>query len=110
MTAPITPPSAAREHQLEWNDRLQDWLDGDLDATETAALQAHMADCASCRARAEELQQLDRSLCRVGATGGQRGFSFVAAPPVDSAAYDVHDLVWKGVTERARVVTHRGLG
>lgn len=49
-------------HDIEWNDRLQDWLDGDLDAADTAALQAHMADCADCRARADELQALDREL------------------------------------------------
>ena len=62
MTAPIANPSDAREHELAWNDRLQDWLDGDLDAAGEAALQAHMADCAMCRARADELQTLDRSL------------------------------------------------
>jgi anti-sigma factor RsiW len=62
MTASNTPSSAAREHHLEWNDRLQDWLDGDLDGADAAALQAHMADCALCRARAEQLQELDRSL------------------------------------------------
>jgi len=49
-------------HDIEWNDRLQDWLDGDLDAANAAALQAHMAGCAACRARADELQALDRSL------------------------------------------------
>jgi anti-sigma factor RsiW len=49
-------------HLSEWNERLQDWLDGDLSAPETAALQAHMADCAMCRARAEELRQLDFQL------------------------------------------------
>jgi anti-sigma factor RsiW len=49
-------------HEIQWNDRLQDWLDGDLDAADTAALQAHMADCAACRAHADELQTLDRDL------------------------------------------------
>jgi anti-sigma factor RsiW len=49
-------------HDIEWNDRLQDWLDGDLDAADATALQAHMADCAACRARADELQALDREL------------------------------------------------
>ena len=49
-------------HDIQWNDRLQDWLDGDLDAADTAALQAHMADCAACRARADELQTLERDL------------------------------------------------
>jgi anti-sigma factor RsiW len=62
MTTPTPNPSATREHDLAWNDRLQDWLDGDLDPTEAATLQAHMSGCASCRARAEELQALDRSL------------------------------------------------
>jgi len=49
-------------HDIQWNDRLQDWLDGDLDAADSAALQAHLADCAGCRARADELQTLDRDL------------------------------------------------
>jgi anti-sigma factor RsiW len=62
MTDRIANPSVAHEHELAWNERLQDWLDGDLDAADAAALQAHMADCAMCRARAEELQALDRSL------------------------------------------------
>jgi anti-sigma factor RsiW len=58
----IANPSDAREHELAWNDRLQDWLDGDLDAAAEATLQAHLADCAMCRARADELQALDESL------------------------------------------------
>jgi anti-sigma factor RsiW len=62
MTARTANPSVAHEHELAWNDRLQDWLDGDLDAADTVALQAHISDCALCRARAEELQALDRSL------------------------------------------------
>jgi anti-sigma factor RsiW len=62
MTAGTANPSAAHEHELAWNDRLQDWLDGDLDAADASALQDHMADCAMCRARAEELQALDYSL------------------------------------------------
>ncbi len=51
-------------HDIEWNDRLQDWLDSDIDSADAAKLQAHMADCAACRARAEELQALDRELRR----------------------------------------------
>jgi hypothetical protein len=39
----IANPSDAREHELAWNDRLQDWLDGDLDAAAAATLQAHLA-------------------------------------------------------------------
>jgi anti-sigma factor RsiW len=62
MSTPTSPSTAALEHQLAWNDRLQDWLDGDLSAADTAKLQAHMADCAMCRERAAELQELDREL------------------------------------------------
>lgn len=62
MSAPTAKSTAALEHQLAWNDRLQDWLDGDLSAADTAALQAHIADCAMCRARADELQALDSKL------------------------------------------------
>jgi anti-sigma factor RsiW len=62
MSTPISNPFAARDHHLEWNDRLQDGLDGDLSAADEAALQAHMADCALCRARADELRELDFNL------------------------------------------------
>jgi anti-sigma factor RsiW len=62
MNASDSNPTAAREHHLEWNDRLQDWLDGDLSASEEVALQAHMADCALCRTRAEQLRELDFNL------------------------------------------------
>jgi anti-sigma factor RsiW len=49
-------------HDIQWNDRLQDWLDGDIDAADAAALQAHLADCDECRERIDELQALDREL------------------------------------------------
>jgi anti-sigma factor RsiW len=62
MTDRIINPADAREHELAWNDRLQDWLDGDLNAADEAALQAHLAGCAMCRAPAAELQALDQSL------------------------------------------------
>lgn len=55
MTDPTT-------HLSEWNDRLQDWLDGDVSAADEAALQAHMANCALCQTRADELRQLDFNL------------------------------------------------
>ena len=62
MSVPTTNLSATSEHLLAWNDRLQDWLDGDLSAADSAALQAHMADCEMCRARADELRELDFNL------------------------------------------------
>lgn len=34
----------------EWNDRLSEYIDGDLELSERRALEAHLADCAGCRA------------------------------------------------------------
>jgi anti-sigma factor RsiW len=62
MSAPNELSASEREHHLEWNDRLQDWLDGATDAAETATLQTHLDGCALCRARVDELVELDRSL------------------------------------------------
>jgi anti-sigma factor RsiW len=49
-----------REHHLEWNDRLQDWLDGEPDAS----FEAHLAGCELCQAQLESLQALDQALQR----------------------------------------------
>jgi anti-sigma factor RsiW len=51
-----------REHLLEWNDRLQDWLDGDLDERNAAALQAHLGECPHCQRFAEQLRGMDQAL------------------------------------------------
>lgn len=42
-------------------DWLDDWVDGALEATKRAELEAHLRDCPSCRALAEELQTLKRT-------------------------------------------------
>ena len=34
----------------EWNDRLSEYLDGELEPAEQRALEAHLAGCAECRA------------------------------------------------------------
>src|SRR5262245_28922989 len=47
-----------QEHQREWNDRLQDWLDGEPDA----AFEAHLGGCARCQAQLEKMQALDEAL------------------------------------------------
>lgn len=59
-----------REHLLEWNDRLQDWLDGDLDERSTAALEAHLAQCPHCRRFVEQLRGLDQALHEASAPLG----------------------------------------
>ena len=50
------------EHHLQWNDRLQDWLDGALDATEAPVIEAHLADCAICQQRLGDFEQLEAQL------------------------------------------------
>jgi anti-sigma factor RsiW len=54
-----TPDSARAEHALDWNDRLQDWLDGELDGADLAAFEAHLAGCEICQQSVERLEQLD---------------------------------------------------
>jgi anti-sigma factor RsiW len=42
----------------QWADRLSDYLDGHLAAAERAALEAHLPDCAGCRATLAELRRV----------------------------------------------------
>lgn len=55
-------PGSESSHQLEWNDRLQDWLDGECAAAEATEVQAHLAECSECRAYLQQLQSLDGAL------------------------------------------------
>lgn len=50
------------EHALEWNDRLQDWLDGDLADAHVAAFTAHLADCPRCQQQLADFEQLENTL------------------------------------------------
>lgn len=61
-------------HALAWSDRLQDWLDGDVEPAGRALVESHIASCEQCSARAADLRALDDALR-------------VAAPPLalDSA-------------------------
>lgn len=54
--------SSLSEHHLEWNDRLQDWLDGDVEAAEAPLIEAHLADCTICQARLEDFEHLEDEL------------------------------------------------
>ena len=47
-----------------WTDRLSEYLDGELPAAERAALESHLADCASCRT---VLVELGAVVARAGA-------------------------------------------
>ncbi|MBV8909237.1 MAG: zf-HC2 domain-containing protein [Gammaproteobacteria bacterium] len=49
---------------FDWDERSQDWIDGDLDPSGSAALEAHIAGCARCRARRSAIQAVDSTLSR----------------------------------------------
>lgn len=42
----------------QWTNRLSDYIDGELDGTERAALEAHLATCGQCFATLSELRQV----------------------------------------------------
>jgi hypothetical protein len=42
----------------QWTNRLSEYLDGDLDSTERAAIEAHLATCGQCYATLGELQHV----------------------------------------------------
>lgn len=56
-----------QEHDLDWNDRLQDWLDGDLDPAGVTAFEAHLSGCATCQTRAGDFRALDDALTAAAA-------------------------------------------
>jgi len=47
---------------FEWDERLQDWIDGDLDPAASAALEAHLAGCDECQARLQAFRAVDATL------------------------------------------------
>jgi len=55
--------SVAPEH-CDWEERLQDWIDGDLDPAQLAAVAEHIASCTSCHARLNSLRAVDAALSR----------------------------------------------
>ena len=55
--------SEAAEH-CDWEERLQRWIDGDLDPARSAALDEHIASCLSCHDRLRPLQAVDAALSR----------------------------------------------
>jgi anti-sigma factor RsiW len=65
----------------KWTDRLSEYLDGDLDPRDEALLEAHLIECATCRATLAELRAV---VARAGA------LTF-AEPPTD---------LWAGIRQR----------
>jgi anti-sigma factor RsiW len=60
----------------QWDDALQDWLDGELNDADGAAFEAHLAACGLCQRSLPEFEELDEALVE-------------ATPPMQlSAAFD----------------------
>jgi anti-sigma factor RsiW len=53
---------AVQVHTEEWDGRLQDWLDGELNTAEAAVFEAHLAGCGECQQTVEALEKLDEAL------------------------------------------------
>ncbi|WP_129776356.1 anti-sigma factor family protein [Peristeroidobacter soli] len=49
------------EH-AQWDDALQDWLDGELNDADSAAFEAHLAACGLCQRSLPEFEALDEAL------------------------------------------------
>src|SRR5579862_6150302 len=49
----------------EWEERLQDWIDGELDPAAAATLDAHLTTCAICQSRGTVLRAVDGTLARL---------------------------------------------
>jgi len=74
----------------QWMNRLSDYLDGGLAADDQAALEAHLAGCAACRATLEELT---RVVARAQALEDR--------PPVND--------LWSGIAERIGVTSRQAV-
>jgi len=62
------------EHE-EASDRLDEWLDGELDDESAAAVAAHAERCAACRADAAALRGLGRALFSPAEPRGREAFT-----------------------------------
>jgi anti-sigma factor RsiW len=64
------------DNHSKWDDSLQDWLDGALNAADGAAFEAHLAHCGKCQQNLGDFEELDAALVD-------------AAPPMQlNAAFD----------------------
>jgi anti-sigma factor RsiW len=54
--------STRERHLQDWNDALQDWLDGELAPIDRARFEAHLAACAICHESIATFERLDAAL------------------------------------------------
>jgi anti-sigma factor RsiW len=59
---PPQSPQSIPEHHLEWNDRLQDWLDGEIESADAGVFEAHVGECPICQQRLAQMEQLESGL------------------------------------------------
>lgn len=50
------------DHAAQWDDRLQDWLDGDLADADVLVFEAHLAGCELCQQRLADFERLENVL------------------------------------------------
>lgn len=58
----LNQSQAVSEHNLEWNDRLQDWLDGDIETGDAGVFESHLGECAICQERLAQMEELESAL------------------------------------------------
>ncbi len=78
----------------QWTNRLSEYLDGELDGTERAALENHLATCGHCYATLGELRQVVA-----------RAKSLADTPPATDLWPDIHARLMRG---RGAVVSQPG--
>ncbi len=62
MTTRNLDANEPSQHILEWNDRLQDWLEKDFSQTDRAEFERHLAGCEICQEQVAQFRALDSSL------------------------------------------------
>lgn len=87
-----------------WTDRLSDYLDGDLGASEREALEEHLRDCAPCRHVLDELRAIVTSARALGDAEPERdlwpGIADAIVGP--EAAHPVAEVIELPTAARAR--------
>lgn len=56
------PPDHPSHDHSQWDDSLQDWLDGALNGADSAAFEAHLAHCGRCQQNLGDFEELDTAL------------------------------------------------
>jgi hypothetical protein len=80
----------------EWNDRLSEYIDGDLEPADRLALEAHLAGCAGCR---QDLASLRAVVTRAG--------SLTDTPPASDLWPGIASRIGARPARRATLATRR---